>query len=269
MKNLFKFDFSNIKGDLLGGITAGIVALPLALAFGVSSGLGPAAGLYGAIFLSFFAAFFGGTSTQISGPTAPMTAVSMLVIAGIITANDGDVIKATPFILTVFILAGLFQIGLGFLGLGKYIKYIPYPVVSGFITAIGIMILITQILPFLGYYPAEDKDYVQSFIPEAEASIMMKILEEETNEGILVLEDFSETITRAKDIKTAQIMDKASDLAVKKTKGALGAIKTIPKAISNINFLYVQRNNFLASIYKCVRMSLTLVHYHQVKLEYC
>ena len=94
---------SNLKGDAFGGITSGIVALPLALAFGVSSGLGPTAGLYGAIFISFFAALFGGTNTQISGPTAPMTAVSMVVIAGIIAANDGDVTKALPAILTIFI----------------------------------------------------------------------------------------------------------------------------------------------------------------------
>ena len=78
MKSIFSFDFKHFRGDLFGGLTAGIVALPLALAFGVSSGLGPSAGLYGAIFLSFFAALFGGTSTQISGPTAPMTAVSMV-----------------------------------------------------------------------------------------------------------------------------------------------------------------------------------------------
>ena len=130
MKNLF----SNVRGDLFGGITAGIVALPLALAFGVSSGLGPDAGLYGAIFISFFAALFGGTPTQISGPTAPMTAVSMVVIAGIIASNNGDVSKALPIILTVFLLAGLLQIGLGLAGLGKYIRYIPYPVVSGFMT---------------------------------------------------------------------------------------------------------------------------------------
>lgn len=83
-KNLFNFNFKHFKGDLFGGITGGIVALPLALAFGVSSGLGPSAGLYGAIFLAFFAALFGGTKTQISGPTAPMTAVSMVIIAGII-----------------------------------------------------------------------------------------------------------------------------------------------------------------------------------------
>jgi len=126
MKNFF----AHIKGDAFGGITAGIVALPLALAFGVSSGLGPSAGLYGAIFISFVASIFGGTPTQISGPTAPMTAVSMIVIAGIIASNDGDINKALPIILTVFLLAGLMQIGLGALGLGMYIKYIPYPVVS-------------------------------------------------------------------------------------------------------------------------------------------
>ena len=84
------FTFRFLKGDVLGGLTAGIVALPLALAFGVSSGLGPSAGLYGAIFISFFAALFGGTPTQISGPTAPMTAVSMVVIASIIGVHDGD-----------------------------------------------------------------------------------------------------------------------------------------------------------------------------------
>ena len=118
--------FKHLRGDLFGGLTAGIVALPLALAFGVSSGLGPSAGLYGAIFISFFAALFGGTPTQISGPTAPMTAVSMLVIAGMIANFDGQVEKALPAILTVFLLAGLLQIGLGFLGIGKYIKSVSY-----------------------------------------------------------------------------------------------------------------------------------------------
>ena len=197
--------FSNIKGDAFGGITAGIVALPLALAFGVSSGLGPEAGLYGAIFISFFAALFGGTSTQISGPTAPMTAVSMVVIAGIIAANDGDVTKALPVILTVFLLAGLMQIGLGALGLGKYIRYIPYPVVSGFMTAIGVIILLTQILPSLGYYPKEDVEFVNQFKPQAEEVILENILKEEAGEGILVLENFQETITRAGKITPDQL----------------------------------------------------------------
>ena len=124
----FKLDFSNFRGDFFGGLTAGIVALPLALAFGVSSGLGPSAGLYGAIFVSFFAAFFGGTETQISGPTAPMTAVSMVVIGGLIAINNGDVSKALPAILTIFLLSGLIQICLGDIGFGKYIKYIPYQI---------------------------------------------------------------------------------------------------------------------------------------------
>ena len=102
MNSIFRFDFRHFRGDLFGGITAGIVALPLALAFGVSSGLGPSAGLYGAIFVSFFAALFGGTPTQISGPTAPMTAVSMVFIAEILANFDDDVSRALPTILAVF-----------------------------------------------------------------------------------------------------------------------------------------------------------------------
>jgi len=235
MKNLF--DFKHFKGDLFGGITAGIVALPLALAFGVSSGLGPSAGLYGAIFVSFFAALFGGTNTQISGPTAPMTAVSMVVIAGIIAVNDGDVNKALPAILTVFILAGLFQIGLGLIGLGKYIRYIPYPVVSGFMTAIGIIILITQILPSIGYYPKEDTEYVNQYKPQAEEIILDNILKEEAGEGILVLEDFKETIVRAEKITENQILAESQTLAAKEASGVLGAIKILPRALQNINWL--------------------------------
>ena len=229
--------FSNFKGDTFGGITAGIVALPLALAFGVSSGLGPSAGLYGAIFISFFAAVFGGTNTQISGPTAPMTAVSMIVIAGIIAANDGDVTKALPAILTVFLLAGLFQIGLGLIGLGKYIRYIPYPVVSGFMTAIGLIILLTQVLPSVGYYPKEDTEFVTTFKAEAEEVILENILKEEAGEGILVLENFKETIYRANQITSADIQKEAQTLAAKKTSGAIGALKAFPRAIQNIIWL--------------------------------
>ncbi|ARV15860.1 SulP family inorganic anion transporter [Polaribacter sp. SA4-12] len=229
--------FSNIKGDAFGGITAGIVALPLALAFGVSSGLGPTAGLYGAIFISFFAALFGGTSTQISGPTAPMTAVSMVVIAGIIAANDGDVTKALPAILTVFVLAGLFQIGLGLIGLGKYIRYIPYPVVSGFMTAIGLIILLTQILPSVGYYPKEDIEFVSKFNTQAQEVILKNILKEEAGEGILVLENFEETNRRGKLISSSDITTESQTLAAKETSGALGAIKAIPRALQFINWL--------------------------------
>lgn len=233
MKHLF----SNFKGDLFGGITAGIVALPLALAFGVSSGLGPSAGLYGAIFISFFAALFGGTNTQISGPTAPMTAVSMVIIASIIAVYDGSIEKALPAILSVFLLAGLMQIGLGLLGIGRYIRYIPYPVVSGFMTAIGVIIIITQILPALGYYPKEDSSWVDPFKPQAEELILENILREEAGEGILVLENFKETIARSGEITQQTIQEEAKTLAAKEASGVIGAIKVLPKALENINWL--------------------------------
>ncbi len=229
--------FVHIKGDIFGGLTAGIVALPLALAFGVSSGLGPTAGLYGAIFLSFFAALLGGTNTQISGPTAPMTAVSMVIIGTLIAANDGSVEKALPIILAVFLLAGLMQVGLGFLKLGKYIRYIPYPVVSGFMTAIGLIILITQLLPVLGYYAKEDTAYVNTFKPQAEAIILSNILNEEAGEGLLVLEDFSETVSRGEAITEAQIQEESQTLAAKSAGGVLGAIRVLPSALKNISWI--------------------------------
>ncbi len=233
MKNIF----SNIKGDAFGGITAGIVALPLALAFGVSSGLGPSAGLYGAIFLGFFASLFGGTSTQISGPTAPLTAVSMVMIAGIVQTNNGDLTKALPLILMVFLLAGLFQVLLGVIGVGKYIKYIPYPVVSGFMTAIGLIIIITNILPVVGYYVEDDQRFIEQFKPEAEELIMENILKDEVKEGILVLEDFKETLERSEKISQKEIMNEASTIAKNETSGAIGAIKALPRALNNINYL--------------------------------
>jgi SulP family sulfate permease len=237
MKNIFKFDFSNFKGDLFGGITAGIVALPLALAFGLQSGLGAAAGLYGAIFISFFAAWFGGTNTQISGPTAPMTAVSMVVIAGIIAGNEGDMSRSLPAILMIFLLAGILQILLGLIRAGQYIKYIPYPVVSGFMTGIGVIIIITQVLPLIGYYPKEDNTYVDLYVPEAEEVILEKILEDEAAEDILVLEDFEETVKRAQGITREQIQKEAQVLASKNSSGVIGSINVMDRAVSNINII--------------------------------
>ena len=233
MKNLF----SNVRGDLFGGITAGIVALPLALAFGVSSGLGPDAGLYGAIFISFFAALFGGTPTQISGPTAPMTAVSMVIIAGIVAANEGDVNKALPSILLVFLLAGLIQIALGFAGIGKYIRYIPYPVVSGFMTAIGVIILITQLGPALGYNVKNDTEFVSTFKPHAQELILENILQEEAEEGLLVLEDFKETVTRAEKITQVDILRESQTLAANEASGVIGSVRTFPRMLKFINWL--------------------------------
>lgn len=231
------FDLKHLKGDIFGGLTAGIVALPLALAFGVSSGLGPMAGLYGAIFIGFFAALFGGTNTQISGPTAPMTAISMLVVAGIVAANNGDVSRALPAILAVFLMAGLLQIGLGALGLGKYIRYIPYPVVSGFMTAIGVIIILTQLLPAVGYYPKEDPEFVEQFKAQAEEIILSNILEDESREGVLVLESFEETIQRAESISEEEIMQESRTLAGKEASGVIGAIRLFPRMVKHISWV--------------------------------
>ena len=236
MKNLF----SNIKGDAFGGITAGIVALPLALAFGVSSGLGPSAGIYGAIFISFFAALFGGTNTQISGPTAPMTAVSMVVIASLIAANNGSVEQALPAILTIFLLAGLMQVGFGIAGLGKYIRYIPYPVVSGFMTAIGVIILVTQILPAVGYYPKEDKAFVNEFQPNVEATVFNRQLnniEEAKTDGTLALTDYKTSVDYVESLSPSERYDEAKTIAGKSASGVMGTIKVLPNALKNINWL--------------------------------
>ncbi len=235
MNNLF--NFKHIRGDLFGGLTAGIVALPLALAFGVSSGLGPSAGLYGAIFISFFAALFGGTNTQISGPTAPMTAISAVIITGIVANNEGNVARALPIILSVFLLVGLVQILLGVVGMGRYIKYIPYPVVSGFMTAIGVIIIITQLVPLLGYYPKDDQTYVRQFTARAEAAIVANILQEEAAVNINVIEGVQETVRRAKAVTPGQIAQESQSLAAKESSGVIGAVKVLPRALQRINWL--------------------------------
>ena len=149
MKLVHNWRFNNLRGDVFGGITAGIVALPLALAFGVQSGAGPVAGLYGAIVLGIFAATFGGTSSQVSGPTGPMTVVASLVVIKAIE-EYGSLEAGMGFIICIFLLAGVVQILFGVLKLGTYIKYIPYPVVSGFMSGIGGIIILLQIYPFFG-----------------------------------------------------------------------------------------------------------------------
>jgi len=139
----------NISGDIFGGLTAAIVALPLALAFGVQSGMGAIAGFYGAIALGFFAALLGGTKTQISGPTGPMTVVSAAIIAGEIEFY-GSLDAAFGSIIATFVLAGVFLVLMGLTKVGQYIRYMPYPVVSGFMSGIGMIIIIMQIFPFFG-----------------------------------------------------------------------------------------------------------------------
>ncbi len=142
-------DTKNLSGDIFGGITAAVVALPLALAFGVQSGMGAIAGLYGAIALGILAAIFGGTKTQISGPTGPMAVVAAAVIAGEI-ATYGSIEAAIGTIVATFVLAGVFQVLMGVLGIGQYVRYMPYPVISGFMSGIGLIIIFLQIFPFFG-----------------------------------------------------------------------------------------------------------------------
>ena len=140
--------FKNLRGDLFGGITASVVALPLALAFGIASGAGAIAGLYGAIIVGFFAALFGGTPSQISGPTGPMTVVIATVFAEL---GSGDGSNGMALAFTVIMLGGIFQILFGVMRLGKYITLMPYTVISGFMSGIGLIIILTQIGPFLGH----------------------------------------------------------------------------------------------------------------------
>jgi SulP family sulfate permease len=142
--------FRNLRGDIFGGLTAAIIALPMALAFGVASGAGPAAGLYGAILVGFFAALFGGTPTLISEPTGPMTVVMTSVIAQMIASQGGDRTAGLALAFTVVVMAGIIQIILGALKLGRYVTLMPYTVVSGFMSGIGIILIILQTAPFLG-----------------------------------------------------------------------------------------------------------------------
>ncbi|MCQ2280385.1 MAG: SulP family inorganic anion transporter, partial [Bacteroidales bacterium] len=155
---------NNLRGDIFGGITAGIVALPLALAFGIQAfgvisveevgnigAIGALAGLTGAMMIGFFAALFGGTPSQISGPTGPMTVISATLISGVWASTHPNSIETVVISMALAaILCGLFQILFGILKIGKYIRYIPYPVLSGFMSGIGIIIIVQQIYPLLG-----------------------------------------------------------------------------------------------------------------------
>lgn len=152
--------FSNLKGDLFGGITAGIVALPLALAFGIQAfggiddpaarAMGAMAGLVGATMLGFFAALFGGTHSQISGPTGPMTVITASLVSGAWVASQGDFTSVIVAMSLAGMFCGLFQVLFGLLGIGKYVRYIPYPVLSGFMSGIGVIIILGQVYPLLG-----------------------------------------------------------------------------------------------------------------------
>ena len=138
----FSYDLATFRGDVFGGVTAAVVGLPVALAFGVASGLGALAGIYGAIAVGFFAAVFGGTKSQISGPTGPM-AVAMAAVVTIHADNLGQAFA-------IVILAGVIQILLGLLRVGRLVSFTPYSVISGFMSGIGVIIILLQTLPFAG-----------------------------------------------------------------------------------------------------------------------
>ena len=145
---------NNLKGDIFGGITAGIVALPLALAFGIqafgsiddpsASSMGALAGLVGATLLGFFASLFGGTHSQISGPTGPMTVITATLISGV-WASQHSLSAVLISMSMAGLFCGLFQILFGIIKIGKYVRYIPYPVLSGFMSGIGVIIILQQL----------------------------------------------------------------------------------------------------------------------------
>ena len=143
MKLNFSYSLETLRGDLFGGVTAAVVGLPVALAFGVASGLGPLAGLYGAVAVGFFAAVFGGTRSQISGPTAPM-AVAMAVV--VTTQAEGNLAIA----FTIVVMAGLIQVLLGVMRVGRFVSYTPYSVISGFMSGIGVIVMLVHVMPFIG-----------------------------------------------------------------------------------------------------------------------
>lgn len=165
---------NNIKGDVFGGITAGIVALPLALAFGIqafsgidspeASSMGALAGLVGATLLGFFAALFGGTHSQISGPTGPMTVITASIVSGAWASSQGNISAVILSMSLAGIFCGLFQVIFGLIRIGKYVRYIPYPVLSGFMSGIGVIIILQQIYPIIGKKsPASTLDMIINF----------------------------------------------------------------------------------------------------------
>ncbi len=177
----------NLKGDLFGGITAGIVALPLALAFGIqafggindpqAASMGALAGLVGATLLGFFASLFGGTHSQISGPTGPMTVISASLISGAWVSSQGNfsVVLLTMSMAGLF--CGLFQILFGVLRIGKYVRYIPYPVLSGFMSGIGVIIILQQVYPLIGLKsPVLTIDMITQFAERAQGGISLVAL---------------------------------------------------------------------------------------------
>lgn len=130
----------NPRRDVIAGITVGVVALPLALAFGVTSGLGAGAGLITAIVAGFCAAVFGGSNLQVSGPTGAMTVVLVPIIA--VYGPNG--------VLVVGMIAGVILLLMAFGGVGRFVQFIPLPVIEGFTLGIAVIIALQQVPAALG-----------------------------------------------------------------------------------------------------------------------
>lgn len=182
-----KYEMKNLKGDLFGGITAGVVALPLALAFGIQAfggiddpaagSMGALAGLVGAILLGFFASLFGGTKSQISGPTGPMTVVTAGIVSAAWASASGNIATVLVAVSLAGICCGLFQILFGVIKIGKYVRYIPYPVLSGFMSGIGVIIILQQIYPLIGQKsPVLVVDMIAQFPARVSAGISVAAL---------------------------------------------------------------------------------------------
>ena len=145
LPNAKDYNLKFLRQDVLAGLTAAIVALPLALGFGITSGAGAAAGLYTAIVAGVVAAIFGGSSLQVSGPTGAMTAVLLPIVA-----RYG--VTALPILGTM---AGIILLVLAFTRVGRYVNYIPWPVVTGFTNGIAVIIFLQQLPYFLGVKKGE------------------------------------------------------------------------------------------------------------------
>ena len=167
------FNKKTLEGDIFGGISAGILALPVALAFGSATGLAPINGLYGAIMLGLLAALFGGTNTLISNPTGPMAVATYGIVQTFsIGLGTNEISVILPYLIITFFLAGFLQLVFGLFKVGKTVNYIPHPVISGFMSGIGVIIIIGQFNDFFGI----DDALIKSTFHKEQLSSLDKIL---------------------------------------------------------------------------------------------
>ncbi|MDR2257644.1 MAG: sodium-independent anion transporter, partial [Treponema sp.] len=134
------YGWASLGKDCVAGLTVGVIAMPLAMAFSIAAGGSPAQGLYTAITAGFFISFLGGSRYQIGGPTGAF----VVIIFGVISRYG-----VTGLTLATM-MAGLWLIIMGLTGLGRFIKFIPYPVTTGFTTGIGVLIFSQQVKDFFG-----------------------------------------------------------------------------------------------------------------------